>query len=186
MKVTVEIVISLLLAAIVYSSAADAQQSSPTSDKKAAVEIEKDLHQEDYKDWQKIESGAYSFYAPKDFNLTKKRGADAEYFIYKSKDVDFTIVEGPYAPDPSPTPTKGKNVKYKSLLIDKVPVRICSYEYESDDYKYVRAIRFQPPKWKGIWVAISLHSKDAKGQELAEKIFLSIKFNRDSKTGEKK
>jgi hypothetical protein len=176
MKSIVKIVISLMLVALT-NFAINAQQGSPELNKKNTVEVDKDSSQGDYKDWQKVELGQYSFYIPKDFKLKEIQGIDAIGWEYKSDDFYFIVIQGPYAPGPGAYGRKIKSIKYKPLLIDKVVAQMWFYEDESETYKFVGAINFQPPKFKVDSVTIYLKSKDCKGQELAEKIFLSIKFN---------
>ena len=129
-----------------------------------------------YEDWQKAEFAMYSLYVPKDFKIIKKPGVDSTYWEYRSESVDFVIIEGPYAGNPSPTKNSSKKIKYTSLLIDGVNMEMVSYEDESRSHKYVRAISFRPPKWKISWVAIFIDSKNTEGQEMAKKIFESIRF----------
>ena len=181
MKHISRIVISLMITASA-NYIADAQQSSPESNKKDTVNIEKNDNQDGYKDWQKVELGAYLLYVPKDFKLTKKQGVDSTYWEYRSEDINFIIIEGPHAGNPSPTGSSTKSIKYKSLLIDGSTAQMISYKDESRDYKYVRAVSFRPPKWKISRVAIFVDSKNVEGQELAEKIFQSIKFDSTKKS----
>jgi hypothetical protein len=172
------IIFSLLL--IVNCIGVFAQQSQErklTILRKNTTEPNKSIDLSQYKDWYKAEMGAYSFYVPKNFKLTKIRGVDATIWESKTENVNFGILEGTNVGLENPIKGYSSNVKYKSLLIEEVTAQMVFFVNNSEDYKYVSAISFMPPKWKISTVSITLYSKDVGGQELAKKIFESIRFN---------
>jgi hypothetical protein len=176
MKIIFNIFISLLLIAFV-SNGVKAQQSLPES-------VEQKLDSNNYKSWRKVELPEFSIYVPKEFKLEKLSGIDTTGWSYKDKDVNFLIYSGSSVLDgPLKTQQKLQGYKEKIVFIGEIFIRMWFYKDDSEespfvDYPYMGVASFKNPIIKGSKYVIILMSKDSEGQELAEKIFLSLKFNK--------
>lgn len=176
MRLTIKIIVSLFLLALT-NSVANAQQDKKEPNKRNILKARSDFSQEAYKDWQKVALRQFSFYVPKNFRLEEVKGIDTTEWHYKSDEINFIVIMGAYAPSYSVKDKKTGSLKYKSFQIDNIDAEMWFYEVANKEYNYISAIHFQPPMLKVSSVTIYLESKALTGQQIAEKVFKSIRFN---------
>lgn len=138
-----------------------------------AQSAREDARAGEYEGWQKIETGIFVFYAPKELKGGKRQGIDSSVYRYKSDALVLEIDAGVYAGFPSP---EGKtNERHKFMTVDGATALLWFYEYEKGEWRYACGVHFT---FKGLNESITMNvaSKSQGGQEIAEKIFKSVKF----------
>lgn len=133
--------------------------------------------------WKKFDLPLFSFFAPSDFVSEPFKGKDSAIWKYKNQDLELTIDLGLYSAKPVEDKNEDNYVE-KSAVIDKKKATIVSFKFsnsESKEFNYITAVYF--PKIDSGETKLSLiaHSKTPEKQEIAEKIFRSIKFKSQKK-----
>jgi hypothetical protein len=66
----------------------------------------------------------------------------------------------------------------RELNLCRNRIRVWSYEYDKNDFKFIKAARFTFNGLKGDAVTIFRHSKDIQSNEIAEKYFVRLNSNK--------
>jgi hypothetical protein len=164
MKSSINLALCLLLVVTSFSGI-EAQQSQ-------AARITSDSNE--YREWRKIDVGIFEFHAPKELKGGKRQGIDSRVWKYESADLVLDIDAGLYSGFPSVERT-GATYREMFLTVDGASAWMWFYEDPKNELRYVSGANFS---FKGLneSVTIELNSKDIKGQEIAEKMFKSVKF----------
>lgn len=148
------------------------------------VEEIKPFNINEYKQWQKINLGEISFYASKEIKIGKRQGIDSPYWTYTSNDLTLSVYAGPYSPKPGGE-KRLPSYSDKIVYIDKVLAWVWFYEEEKEQLKYAASARFMFQETKNGITKLSdnraftivLFSRNPNINEVAEKIFASVRFN---------
>jgi len=185
MKIRFSILIYLLLVAILNHDT-KAQKNQSESKPTNIVEVAPSFDSNEYSDWQKLEIFHLVLYIPKDFTIEKRRGVDGVAWVYKNQNISFIIITGNVVDGPLITQTKLPSYKERRVIIDGIFTWMWFYEDRSEEYTNIGVSTFKDPVTKDYRYTMFLGSKNADGQKLAEKIFSSIKFNKNDQIKDKK
>jgi hypothetical protein len=178
--------VSVLLIVVFLSLALKAQQPAQKEKGDNSIEIAEPFDISKYNDFQEVFFDEFSIFVPKSYKIEKKWSIDGGGQGYKDNENDFNVSLSPFAPVPATTEKELPSYKERKIFINQIYAWMWSYQKKNGDYKYVTGINFKLRKRKGIRATISLHSKDPQNRELAEKIFLSIRFNDTSQKKDNK
>lgn len=147
-------------------------------DKSQQTTSSKTANKKDLIEWQEIKLKGVSICLPKEFELKKVQGIDLSYDGYKDDDIELKIYTSKQAP--IPIIYSKSTFKTESKYINGIYTWIWQNVEEDNDYKYVKGARFFiENKIDGevivIYVATNAVTKKDYMEELADKIFSSIK-----------
>ena len=133
--------------------------------------------------WKKFDLPLFSFFAPSDFVSEPFKGKDSAIWKYKNQDLELTIDLGLYSAKPTEDKDEDNYVE-KSVVVDKKKATIVSFKFsdsDSKEFKYVTAVYFPRIGLDETKLSFIANSKTSEKQEIAEKIFRSIKFKNQKK-----
>jgi hypothetical protein len=129
--------------------------------------------------WQKHDIQILSFSDPSELKFKSGVGHDSQTWRYDSPKFELMIGLGVYEGKPEKSRNE-QNYTEKSVIIDQKEATIVFSEYtdrESGEFKYVAALFFTEVISGEDKLRFVAYCKTPEEQKIAEKIFLSIKFN---------
>lgn len=133
--------------------------------------------------WQEINLQHFSFSVPYGMKPVEAKGIDSAIWKYANKAISLTIELGLYSGKPS-VYAKEPDYREEETRIDGRRATICFFrdsEVGSEDQPYVAALYFSNVDGKATKLSFFVVSNSPKGQEIAKRIFLSVKFNKSKR-----
>jgi hypothetical protein len=186
MKMTISIFLLLFLVVITFDSAIG---QNPQFNSEVYPEKVNLFDEKDYAGWQKIELKNLLFYAPKELKSQKVMCYDSDCYRFQSDDLILDLsfdVESRGSTTEKSYPNYSENL----LLINDNVALSWFFERKMGEFNSFAGIRFIYEKTNNQFVRITsnkkaltmkLFFKEFNNQEMAKKIFRSIKFKNELK-----
>jgi hypothetical protein len=133
-----------------------------------------------YAGWQKVEFSPFSFYVPKELKRSKLMAYDLGYYRYESDNLVLDIATGKNAFPPSRE--RGfANYSHRSEVVNGAAAWIWHYDLEDGRFTHGAGARFVAGGPEKDALTITLLSKVGDLKEVAEKVFMSVRFEPEAK-----